>query len=112
MKTIMLAFMIAFNIATVAEARPGPEIPLPSPTIEKAIAAADNYYRQTYIANFGDRKNWHEEFIIDSVVYKDTGHGTWNWLVTFRHPRGNDMSVTFMIKRDGTVEPIPFSQTV
>ena len=112
MKTLMLILMAASIIATVAEATPGPEIPMPSPAIEKAITNADTYYRQTYISNFGDRKKWHEEFIIDSVVYKNTGNGMWNWLVTFRHPRGNDASVTFKINRDGTVCPIPFSETM
>lgn len=111
MKNLMFVLMVAFSIVTVVEATPGPEIPVPSPTIEKAIAAADTYYRQTYIANFGARKKWHEEFIMDSAVYKNTGHGNWNWLVTFRHPRGNDVSVTFKINRNGTVEPIPFSVT-
>ena len=111
MKTYLLILMCALSIATVADALPGPEIPVPSPTIEKAIINADNYYRKIYITNFATRVKWHEEFFIDSVVYKNTGNGTWNWLITFRHPRGNDKSVTFKINRDGTVLGIPVSIT-
>lgn len=110
MKTYLFVFMCVLSIGNVADALPGPEIPVPSPTIEKAIIIVDTFYRMTFIADFVNRK-WYEECFIDSVVYKRTGRGTWNWLITFRHPRGNDMSMTFKINRDGTVERMPVSST-
>ena len=110
MKTFITAFCLALAVS-VCWALPGPEIPTPSPSVEKAIKAADSFFRSTYIQKMDERtKNWMAESIIDSAIYK-SDQNEWFWFITFRHPRGNDKSWVFRVNRDESVFPFPVQAT-
>jgi hypothetical protein len=105
---VRMLTLILFSLSKIYPL-PGPEIPQPKPTISEAIQIAENYFKNNYCKN-SDKKDWYREFIIDSVVFqkviKNNSKLYWAWHIRFRHPRGNDVSVTFVVEPDGSINPL------
>jgi hypothetical protein len=100
LRPFTIAAAVGF-FAAVAVANPSPPIPVPRITAEKAIALAEEAFRQS-IAPVEDPAG----FFVQSVEYTDQGAGgastgEWAWHVTFLHPVRNDRSVVFRVGADG-----------
>lgn len=104
----------------LALAKAGPEIPLPAMPLREAVQKVETYFLNTFEKkgrSAGDDK-FMRECIVTNVQYTDTFFdrryeeqpgdqdrklGEWCWVITIVHPRGNDHTWTFQLRRDGTI---------
>ncbi len=125
----MNPFLIPALVAAIAFcpcaslAKAGSEIPRPKLPAAEAIAKVKNYFQRHYESEPRDPKfdAYKRECIVLSVQYTNTYYrdfsdptrfvdlGEWSWVITLDHPRQNDHSWTFHLRRDGTFKLLSHS---
>jgi len=99
-------------------AKAGPEIPLPKQSAAEVINRVMAHVQKEYENEPRDPKfeAYKRECIVISVQYTDIYYrepfdpkryidlGEWSWVIRLVHPRQNDHSWTFQLRRDGSMK--------
>ena len=126
MKLLLATFTVAVLLPCLALAKAGPEIPRPAVPLSEAARTVETHFLNSYESKprNADFERFKRECILTSATYTDTYSngsfedrpgdrdrklGEWSWIITIVHPRQNDHTWTFQLRRNGTIKLLAHS---
>jgi hypothetical protein len=120
MKLRLAIIAVLVLLPSLALAKTGPEIPRPETPLPDAVRQVEAHFLNTVESEprNSDFERFKRECIVLRTAYTDTYSdgsfeerpgdrdvklGEWSWVVTIVHPRQNDHTWVFQLRRDGTI---------